>query len=310
MHRRMKYLTLMIVLSIFVLLLTSCQSATPTQTTDPETIQVTVSIVPLAYFVERIGGDLVSTNIMVLPGESPHSYEPTADQMKALSDSDVFFSIGVEYEATWLPRFEEINPDLLVVDSSEGILRIAMTEEHEHEGETEEEHAGEEEHEEGLDPHVWLSPANGKIIAANILAALTDLDPAHADTYQTNAASLIADIDQVDTSIKETLANLEQTTFMVFHPAWGYFAHDYGLEQIPVEVEGQEPSASELAGFVETAREHNIKVIFVQPSLSTEDAQAIAQEIDGEIAFINPLAADWLANLQSVAEAFAAVLKP
>ena len=155
-----------------------------------------------------------------------------------------------------------------------------------------------------------MSPANGKIIAANILAALTDLDPSHADTYQTNAAGLIAEIDQVDTSIKETLANLEQTTFMVFHPAWGYFAHDYGLEQIPVEVEGQEPSASELAGFVETAREHNIKVIFVQPSLSTEDAQAIAQEIDGEIAFIDPLAADWLANLQSVAEAFAAVLKP
>ena len=306
MHRRMKYLTLMIVLSIFVLLLTSCQSATPTQTTDPETIQVTVSIVPLAYFVERIGGDLVSTNIMVLPGESPHSYEPTADQMKALSDSDVFFSIGVDYEATWLPRFEEINPELPIVDSSEGIERIEMTASDEHEDETAESHDGEQ----GLDPHVWLSPANGKIIAANILAALTDLDPAHADTYQTNAAGLIAEIDQVDTSIKETLANLEQTTFMVFHPAWGYFAHDYGLEQIPVEVEGQEPSASELAGFVETAREHNIKVIFVQPSLSTEDAQAIAQEIDGEIAFIDPLAENWLANLQSVAEAFAAVLKP
>ena len=306
MHRRMKYLTLMIGLSIFALLLTSCQSATPTQTTDPEIIQVTVSIVPLAYFVERIGGDLVSTNIMVLPGESPHSYEPTADQMKALSDSEVFFSIGVDYEATWLPRFEEINPELPIVDTSKGIERIEMTASDEHEDETAESHDGEQ----GLDPHVWLSPANGKIIAANILAALTDLDPAHADTYQTNAASLIADIDQVDTSIKETLANLEQTTFMVFHPAWGYFAHDYGLEQIPVEVEGQEPSASELAGFVETAREHNIKVIFVQPSLSTEDAQAIAQEIDGEIAFINPLAADWLANLQSVAEAFAAVLKP
>ena len=212
MHRRMKYLTLMIVLSIFVLLLTSCQSATPTQTTDPETIQVTVSIVPLAYFVERIGGDLVSTNIMVLPGESPHSYEPTADQMKALSDSEIFFSIGVDYEATWLPRFEEINPDLLVVDSSEGIERIEMTASDEHEDETAEDHDGEQ----GLDPHVWLSPANGKIIAANILAALTDLDPSHADTYQTNAAGLIAEIDQVDTSIKETLANLEQTTLWFF----------------------------------------------------------------------------------------------
>lgn len=299
--------TLMMGLFIFALLLTSCQAATPTQTTDPETIRVTVSIVPLAYFAERIGGDFVSTNIMVLPGESPHSYEPTADQMKALANSEVFFSVGVEYESSWLPRFEEINPDLLFVDSSEGIERIAMTASDVHsEGETGEDHSSET----GLDPHVWLSPANGKVIAANVLAALTEIDPAHADTYQANTESLMADIDQVDASIKETLSNVGQKTFMVFHPSWGYFAHDYGLEQIPVQVEGQDPSASELAGFVETAREHNIKVIFVQPSFSTEDAQAIAQEIDGEIAFIDPLAQDWLSNLQSVAEAFAAILKP
>ncbi len=299
--------TLMMGLFIFVLLLTSCQAATPSQTTDPETIQVTVSIVPLAYFVERIGSDFVSTNIMVLPGESPHAYEPTADQMKALANSEVFFSIGVEYESSWLPRFEEINPDLRIIDSSAGIERIAMTASDVHrEGETGGDHSSET----GLDPHVWLSPANGKVIAANVLAALTEIDPAHADTYQANTESLIADIDQVDASIKESLSNLGQKTFMVFHPSWGYFAHDYGLEQIPVQVEGQDPSASELAGFVETAREHNIKVIFVQPSFSTEDAQAIAQEIDGEIAFIDPLAQDWLSNLQSVAEAFAAILKP
>ena len=307
MHSRKNNLTLMMGLSIFVLLLTSCQAPTPTQTTDSETLQVTVSIVPLAYFVERIGGDLVSTNIMVLPGESPHSYEPTADQMRALANSKVFFSIGVEYETSWLPRFEEINPNLRIVDSSAGIERIAMTASDVH---SEDETGGDHSSEIGLDPHVWLSPANGKVIAANVLTTLIEIDPAHADTYQANAEILIADIDRVDASIKETLSNLEQKTFMVFHPSWGYFAHDYGLEQIPVQVEGQDPSASELASFVGTAREHNIKVIFVQPSFSTEDAQAIAQEIDGEIAFIDPLAQDWLSNLQSVAEAFAAILKP
>lgn len=310
MHRKFNTIKMVTMLSILVIALAACQTATPAETTDMEKTQVTVSIVPLAYFVERIGGDFVAVNIMVAPGASPHTYEPTADQMKALSDSDVFFSIGVEYEDVWLPRFEEINPDLPVVDSSEGIIRIAMTEEHEHEGETEEEHEGEEEQEEGLDPHVWLSPANGKVIAANVLEALSELDPSHADAYQANAESLIADIDQLDADIKETLSNIDQRTFMVFHPAWGYFAHDYGLEQIAVQIEGQDPSASELAGFVDTAREHNIKVIFVQPSFSTEDAQAIAQEIDGEIAFIDPLAEDWLSNLQSVAQAFAAILAP
>ena len=227
--------------------------------------------------------------------------------MKALANSAVFFSIGVEYEDNWLPRFEEINPDLKIVDSSAGIERIEMTAEDDHGvSETAEDHSSET----GLDPHVWLSPANGKIIAANVLAALSELDPTHAETYQANTESLLADIDQVDASIRETLSSMEQKTFMVFHPSWGYFAHDYGLEQIPVQVEGQDPSASELAGFVETAREHNIKVIFVQPSFSTEDAQAIAQEIGGEIAFIDPLAEDWLSNLQSVAEAFAATQIP
>jgi zinc transport system substrate-binding protein len=307
MHKNTKHLTLLTLFSIFAILLTACQSANPTHATDLEPTQVTVSIVPLAYFVDRIGGDLVSTNIMVLPGESPHSYEPTADQMKALANSAVFFSIGVEYEDNWLPRFEEINPDLKIVDSSAGIERIEMTAEDDHGvSETAEDHSSET----GLDPHVWLSPANGKIIAANVLAALSELDPVHAETYQANTESLLADIDQVDASIRETLSGMEQKTFMVFHPSWGYFAHDYGLEQIPVQVEGQDPSASELAGFVETAREHNIKVIFVQPSFSTEDAQAIAQEIGGEIAIIDPLAEDWLSNLQSVAEAFAATQTP
>lgn len=304
MHRKTNIATLITVLSVLVFLLTACQSAASDETMTEDTLQVTVSIVPLSYFVERVGGDLVSVNIMVLPGESPHSYEPTSDQMTALADSEVFFSIGVDYEATWLPRFEEINPGLPIVDASEGIERIPTTGDHDHDGEAEEDH----ESEEGLDPHVWMSPANGKVIAANIAATLSELDPDNAIVYQANAEDLYADIDQLDGDIQETLSGITQTSFMVFHPAFGYFANEYGLEQIAIEIEGSEPSASELAGLIDTALEKDIKVIFVQPSFSTEDAEAIAQEIGGEIAFINPLAEDWLSNLQTVAEAFAATL--
>ena len=307
MHRKSNTPALLIGLSVFALLMASCQTATPTQTVNPGTTQVSVSILPQAYFVERIGGDFVSVNVMVGPGEEAHTYEPTPEQMKDLTNSKAFFTIGVEYEDTWLPRFEEINPNLLVVDSSAGITRIEMTGNEEHGvDETEEDH----DHTSGLDPHVWLSPANGKLIAANILATLSELDPEHAAIFQTNTESLIADIDRLDASIKETFSGIEQRTFMVFHPAWGYFAHDYGLEQIPVQVEGQDPSASEVADLIMTAREHNIKVIFVQPSFSQEDAKAIAQEIDGEIAIVDPLAEDWLSNLQIVADAFATVLTP
>lgn len=305
-----------IVLSLFlsVPFLAACQpAAEPAPSagqTDAPT--VTVSIPPQVYFVERIAGDLVNVNVMVGPGEDAHTYEPTPEQMKDLENSTIFFSIGVDYEDSWLPRFEEINPEMLIVDTSNGIGRIQMTAEHYHEDEEdhEAEEEGDHDHEEesGLDPHVWLSTENGKIIAANIQAALSELLPDQADLFQSNTEALINDIDELDAEIRSTLEGFEQRTFMVFHPAWGYFAHEYGLEQIAVQVEGQDPSASEVADLVDTAREQNIKVIFVQSSFSTTDAEAIAQEIGGSVAVVDPLAQDWLDNLKSVAEAFAAAL--
>jgi zinc transport system substrate-binding protein len=325
MFKNFKYLTLLTVISIAAFLLAACQpSATPTSSAEEaDAPTVTVSILPLAYFVERIAGDAVNVNVMVGPGENAHTYEPTPEQMKDLENSALFFSIGIDYEESWLPRFEEINPEMLIIDSGDGIELIPMTAEHDHdhegEEEHEEEHEGEESHEEegedheeesGLDPHVWLSTENGKIIAANVQAALSELLPDQADEFQSNTEALLEDIDNLDAEIRATLEGAEQRTFMVFHPAWGYFAHDYGLEQIAVQVEGQDPSASEVADLIDTAREHNIKVVFVQADFSTTDAEAIAQEIGGEVVTVNPLAEDWLANLQVVAEAFAAALQP
>lgn len=305
--RKSAFSAFLVSAAIFALFLSACQTMTPNSSADEGTIQVTVSIPPQAYFVQRIGGDLVSVNIMVGPGEEAHTYEPTPDQMKNLTESQAFFIIGVEYEDTWLPRFEEINPDLWIVDSAAGITRIEMTSSDEHDTEDDEE---DHEHTTGLDPHLWLSPANGKVIAANVLATLSELDPTHAEIFEANTAVLLADIDRLDTDIREALSGINQKTFMVFHPAWGYFAHEYDLEQISVQVEGQDPSVSEVAELIRTARSYNIQVIFVQPSFSTEDAQAIAQEIDGEIAIVDPLAEDWLSNLHAAAEAFAAALTP
>ncbi len=305
-----------VVLSLFLIvpLLAACQPAAEPVSSAGETDAptVTVSIPPQVYFVERIAGDLVNVNVMVGPGEDAHTYEPTPEQMKDLENSPIFFSIGVDYEDSWLPRFEEINPEMLIVDTSNGIGRIQMTAEHQHEDEEDPEAEEEGDHdleeESGLDPHVWLSPENGKIIAANIQAALSELLPDQADLFQSNTEALINDIDDLDAEIRSTLEGFEQRTFMVFHPAWGYFAHEYGLEQIAVQVEGQDPSASEVADLVDTARAQNIKVIFVQSSFSTTDAEAIAREIGGSVAVVDPLAQDWLDNLKSVAEAFAAAL--
>ena len=286
-------------------ILGACQSAaTPIADRSGQT-NLTVSILPLAYFTERIGGDWVSVNVMVGPGEEPHTYEPTPEQMKAISEAAVFFSIGVEYEDVWLPRLAETNPNMAIIDASNGIERIpvptAVAEVGQQTNAAEsanDDHAGE------LDPHVWLSPENGKIIAKNILNGLIGIDPGYETAFRSNYEALIADIDALDAQIRETLAGDANRTFMVFHPAWGYFAQQYNLQQIAVQVGGQDPSASELAQLVDLAREKGISVIFVSPAINAASAEALAKEIGGTVAMVDPLAEDWLQNLNEVATAF------
>jgi len=298
-----KILSLPIILTISILFLAACQPTPRAETFGDDILQVTVSVPPQAYFVERIGGSQVSVNVMVGPGEEAHTYEPTPEQMKTLNNTSVFFTIGVEYEETWIPRFEDINPQMRVVDSAAGIQRIPMTGDQSHDGD-DSDHAGDGR----LDPHVWLAPDNGKTIAGNILTTLVELAPEHEATFQANYDALVADIDTLEAQIQSIFLGLEQRSFMVFHPAWGYFAEQFNLRQIPVQVGGQDPSVRELTDLVKIARKENIQVIFVQPTFSAVDAEAIAQEIGGEVAVVNPLARDWLANLQTVAETFAAAL--
>jgi zinc transport system substrate-binding protein len=257
---------------------------------------VVVSIAPQGYFVERIGGDRVSVSVMVEPGADPHTYEPKPEQMRALSRSAVYFSLGVEFEAAWLQKFAAANPALQIVDTIANIERMPM--EVAEEGHT----AGE------LDPHVWLSPELVRVQSQAIYGALAELDPAHEAEYKANLDAFVADIDALEADIKQTLSGLKSAKFMVFHPAWGYFARDFGLEQIPIEVGGQEPSAQELAHLVQEARDEDIRVVFAEPEFSTQDAETIASEIGGEVLLIDPLAPDWLENMRAVARTFAEVL--
>lgn len=287
--------------------LSACQSAAAPTADSAGQTHLTVSILPLAYFTERIGCDWVSVNVMVGPGEEPHTYEPTPEQMKAISDSAAFFSIGVEYEEVWLPRLAETNPDMAIIEASNGIERIpvptAVAEVGEQpEGEEDADHDHEEEG--GLDPHIWLSPENGKIIAENVLNGLIGIDPGHETAFRSNYEALIAEIDALDAQIRETLAGDANRSFMVFHPAWGYFAQQYDLQQIAVQVGGQDPSASELAQLVDLAREKGISVVFVSPAINAASAEALAQEIGGTVAMVDPLAEDWLENLNEAATAF------
>lgn len=302
-YRTIKNLTIFILLT--VLFVSGCQPAN-LKNKDTSKFTVTVSILPQAYFVERIGADAISVNVMVGPGEEPHTYEPKPEQMRGLSSSQLFFTIGTEYEGAWLPRFKDVNPDIVFVDSAAGIKKIPLLTSHHHDDEAE---IGDAHTDEDLfDPHVWLSTENGKIIAKNILEALVKYAPENEAEFQSNYKSLIDEIDALDKRIQITLKDLEQRTFMVFHPAWGYFAEQYQLEQVAVEVGGQEPSPTDMINLVKIAVDKQIHVIFIQPTFSKANATAIAKEINAEVAVVDPLAKDWLKNLEIVADAFASAV--
>jgi zinc transport system substrate-binding protein len=250
---------------------------------------VTVSILPQAYFVAEVGGSLVSVNVMVEPGANPATYEPKASQMRALSKSDAYVSIGVPFEEAWLNRISAANPDMVLVDSTTGVeLRTFPN---------------------GVvDPHIWLSPRRVAIQAETIAQALIQLDADHEAEYVANLELFKKEVEALDVRIAEMLAPHAGQAFVVSHPSWAYFAEDYSLEMIPIEVGGQEPSAAELADLVERAQREAVRAVFAQPQFSTEDAEIVADEIDGEVVLIDPLAEDWAANLQDVAETMAGVL--
>ncbi len=299
------------------------QTATTPVSSEPlELLDITVSILPQAYFVEKIGGDRVEVNVMVQPGAEPATYEPKPQQLKDLSEAEAYVSIGVPFENAWMDKIQSANAQMLVIDSAQGIERLEMAAHHHHDEDHAEEaehdeHGHEEEHEheekhahaEGtLDPHIWLSPQRVKTQAQNIYQGLVTIDPENEATYQANLTQFLGEIDQLDQQIKQNLVGVENREFIVFHPAWGYFAQDYDLEQVPIEVGGQEPSAAELGELIQQAKAENIKVIFAQPEFSTKSAETIATEIAGEVLLITPLAPNWSENLLQVSQTFADVL--
>jgi zinc transport system substrate-binding protein len=273
-------------------------------------IVVAVSVLPQAEFVEKVGGDKVKTVVIIPPGADPHTYEPSPRELGEVSEARMYVTVGVDmpFEKVWINRFESINSGTLIVNSSNGInLRELAAHDHQ-EGEGAEEHAGELEadHEEtGLDPHIWTSPANAKIMVENVYEGLAKIDSGNKTYYAQNRDTYLKELDALDARTREKLEGKKERSFIVYHPSWGYFAADYNLTMIPVEIEGKEPSAEDLTKLMDLAKEKHVKVIFVQPQSSTRSAQAVAEEMGGEVVAVDPLAKDYIANMDKVSDVFA-----
>ncbi|OYT46406.1 zinc ABC transporter substrate-binding protein [Candidatus Bathyarchaeota archaeon] len=242
-------------------------------------LRVVVTIPPQAEFVEKVGGEHLQVTVLVPPGANPHTYEPTARQMIEVAKAKIYFQVGsgIDLELTFTEKLIKINSGIIVINCSEGIQIVDR------------------------DPHVWLSPKNAKIIVKNIYKALVQVDPENEEYYRRNMESYLKELESLDEEIRRILENLTDRCFIVYHPAWGYFARDYNLTQIPVEKEGKEPTARGLMALIDQARELNKKVIFVSPQFDRRKAETIAENIDGKVVFLDPLAKDYVNNLRLVA---------
>ena len=204
---------------------------------------VTVTIPPYQYFVDKIAGDKVDVNVMVSNGNNPETYEPNAQQMMELSNSALYLKVGsIGFEQTWMKKLQDNAPDMKMIDTSVGITPAKTP-------------GG------NIDPHVWMSCKNARIIASNMLKALCELEPKHKTFFEKNYKSLLSIIDKRDSTIKESFKENPDLVrkFVIYHPILTYFARDYGLEQLPIEEEGREPSAAQLKSLIEKARKEKIK---------------------------------------------------
>ena len=248
---------------------------------------VTVTISPYKYFVDQIAKGKVDVNVMVSNGNNPETYEPYAQQMMELSKSALYLKVGsIGFEQTWMKKLQDNAPEMKVIDTSVGI-KPAKTP------------GG------NIDPHVWMSCSNARIIASNILKALCELEPKNKAFFEKNYLSLLSIIDKRDSIIKEGFNKNPDLVrkFVIYHPILTYFARDYQLEQLAIEEEGREPSAAQLKSLIERAQKEKIKFCLIQAEFANRNTTTFINESHTKPMDINPLQGDWNWAMQEAAAA-------
>lgn len=281
------------VLLIFYVLLLATSCKTGNNITDKPVISV--SILPQQYFVEQLAGDLVEINVLIPPGASPATYEPTISQLGKLDRSELYMRIGyIGFEQSWMDKLTSVNPDLKIVDLSTGVDIIM-----EDPG-MDEDHHGHSHH--GPDPHIWMSAINARIIAQNIHRELLQLFPGEKEYLQAKLMQFSKSLDSLHLGISNKLDDIENRKFMIYHPALSYYSRDYGLEQLSLESEGKSPSPSHLKEMTDFAIQNQISKILIQSQFDSDNAEIFARETGSEIIRFDPLDLHWSEQMYYIAE--------
>lgn len=251
-----------------------------------------VSIPPQKYMLERIAGERISVTVLVKPGADPHSYEPSPSQIRHCAEAKAWFTIGVPFEDAWLSRIQSSAPDLAVISSIRNIRRLP-SEEHAHEEKTTPGSSSSDAHG-GEDPHVWLSPMLMREILPDMARDLAKLEPEHAAEFRANARSFADELEALDRDLMARFQAVppEKRVFLTFHPSWRYYAYNYQLTELSIELEGKEPGLQGMKNVIDAAKRHGIKVVFVEPQFSKTAARAVAEEIGARVEEADPLAED------------------
>jgi len=292
----MKKLTSLFILFTLIAVFLSCGKSN--EKTAGGKLSVTVSILPQKYFLERIGGDHITVQVLAGEGQNPHSYDPTPKQMASFANTSAWILSGTDFEIALKPKIVSQYPSLIIVDGTEGVIFRKM-EQHSHEGE---EHHGEK----GginIDRHTWLGRKPAEIMAMHMHDVLIRIDPAGKDYYESNYQSLVKDIAAVFGNMKKTLKPLKGKAVLVFHPAFGYFLDEFGIKQKAVETGGKEPNAKALTKLIKEAKADKTPAIFVQSQFPVNAAKTVADAVGAEVVMLDPLSPDWFENIKRMGSA-------
>jgi ABC-type Zn uptake system ZnuABC Zn-binding protein ZnuA len=260
----------------------------------------TTSIV--ADVVENVGGDRIELTRLMPLGTDPHAFEPTPQDVVAVSDAHVLFANGAGLEEFLEPLLESAGAQGKTVYVSHGIESLHLEGEHAHEqGEEEAEHEHEQEqegegeqhhHHEGADPHTWTDPTNVIVWVHNVEHALQDLDPDNAEVYAVNAEAYEAQLKELDAWIRDQVAQIPaaERRIVTDHDVFGYFVRRYGFVQAGTIVPGystlSEPSARELAELEDAIRALSVKAVFVGNTVNPGLAERVAEDTGTRLVFL------------------------
>lgn len=259
------------------------------QGNDSDPVRVVTTIAPLSDFILAVGGERVEVTVLVPPGAEPHTYEPTPSQMRDVAEADLYVMNGAGIEF-WMDKVLAVNKNMVVVDSSEGAVIL-------------------QESAEEMDPHIWVSLRNAARQVNNIFSGLKQVDPENSDYYARNRDAYLEKLKALDGELNQTFAAKTEKTFIVYHPAWTYFARDYDLVQVPLLEHEKEPGPQYLASIIDLAREKNITTIFVEPQYNPKSAEVVAREMKASIIVLNPLAQNYLENMRYAGSEIAKSMK-